>query len=251
VTSLERALIRGRAVLFILAALLFLSGAVGVVYLKVQHEAHRANQLSSEADLRGAAVSTLAGDVRALRAQVQAAGDTPVAPDPSRAVPSLPDRTAVPVPVPGPKGDTGARGAPGAPGSPAPVVSPSPGPTGPTGAPGVPGAPGKDGAAGLPGKDGADGKDGAPGKDGADGKDGAPGEPPAGWTFTDPAGQTYTCTPVDDFDPDTPRYQCTADTPPTSPVPTPLDGTSKGGFGVLALIGTAAYRRLGPWQYLM
>jgi hypothetical protein len=101
------------------------------------------NQLADEADRRGQAVSTLASDVRILRAQVKAAGGTPKAPDPSQAVEDLDDRTRVPVPVPGPRGPQGEPG--------------------PTGSPGVPGSPGKDGADGSPGVSGEPGADGEPG----------------------------------------------------------------------------------------
>lgn len=104
---------------------------------------------AAEADKRGLAVSTLATDVRQLRAQVQAGGETPVAPDPSRAVEDLPDRAEVPVPIPGP------RGADGEPGSPGPS-----------------GAPGKTGASGVPGTDGAAGSDSTvPGPTGPPGAD--------------------------------------------------------------------------------
>jgi hypothetical protein len=116
---------------------------------------------TAEANKRGDAVSTLAGDVRALRAQVKAAGKTPVAPDPSNAVSNLPDRTEVPVPIPGPAGPVGSPGVSGAPGA-----TGSPGPTGAAGADGVQGPPGPAGPAGAAGADGQDGKDGADGTDG-------------------------------------------------------------------------------------
>lgn len=172
-----------------------------LLVLWVQAEHTRA-ALAREANLRGQAVSTLATDVRALRVQVQAEGRTPVAPDPSRAVSGLPERAQVPVlvPVPGPSG---------APGRPAPtpnmtalarlaagLVTPSPGPSG---------------AAGVNGTDGRDGRDGADG------------QPPAGWTWVDPSGNSYECDRAPDFDPANPRYVCTAtSTPspsPSSPAP--------------------------------
>ena len=121
------------------------------------------SQLADEADKRGTAVSTLAGDVRVLRAQVQAEGKVPKAPDPSKAVEDLDDRARVPVPIPGhrgPKGEAGSQG-------------PS-GPSGPSGSPGEDGADGRDGADGV-------GKTGAPGADGVAGPPGPQGEPgPAG-----------------------------------------------------------------------
>ena len=241
-TSLERALYRRRGLLFIVAALLFLGGAIGVVYLQVRQESDRANSLANEADLRGNAVSTLANDVRTLRAQVQAAGQTPAAPDPSKAVPSLPDRTAVPVPVPGPPGPSGAAGEPGPEGSPGPSGPPgSPGPV--STVPGPSGANGKDGVPGAAGQTGAPGPAGPAGKDGTNGKDGANGQPPAGWTWTDASGQSYTCVPVSGFDPSAPRYSCTADTPPTATPASPATRrTGLLGFGMLA--SSAVYRKL-------
>ncbi|MGW0626410.1 collagen-like protein [Streptomyces sp. NPDC002758] len=160
----------------LLAFLLALTGAVLLVYVRVQSEAHRADQLADEADLRGNAVSTLAGDVRALRAQVKAAGRTPVAPDPTTAVKDLPDRAEVPVPIPGPPGPKGDPGSPGPSGSPGSAgkngsngqagdagspgaVGPT-GPAGPAGPAGPQGDPGPAGPQGPAGEDGVDGKDG-------------------------------------------------------------------------------------------
>lgn len=193
--------------LAVAAVLLVLGGAVVLVWLRIDSEAHRADSLEAEANRRGEAVTTLASDVRVLRAQIQAKGGTPAAPDPSRAVDNLPDRAKVPVPIPGPSGATGPRGPQGEPGKPAPTLTPSPG------------------ASGVPGRDGADstvpGPSGAPGASGAPGKEGAPGQPPAGWTW-EWGGTTYSCRRVDDFDPDNPQYTCPADPPD----PTPSDGGS-------------------------
>ncbi|MFB7592298.1 collagen-like protein, partial [Streptomyces sp. NPDC056169] len=206
-------------------ALVALFGIAAILWARIDSSDRRAADLAAEADLRGNAVTTLATDVRKLRTQLEADGKTPVAPDPTAAVDNLPDRAAVPVPIPGPKGDKGEKGDKGDPGQAAPT--PSPGRTGPAGQPGVTGptgAPGRDGADGVDGKDGSngvpgqDGEDGANGKDGINGKDGAPGRdgtngtdgrPPAGWTYTDPQGVTYTCTPATGFDPTAPRYTCT------------------------------------------
>jgi hypothetical protein len=152
----------------LVAILLFLGGAVLLVYVRVQSEAHRADQLADEADLRGAAVSTLAGDVRALRAQVKAKGGTPVAPDPTTAVKNLPDRAAVPVPIPGSPGPKGDKGDPG---KDAPTITPSPGASGaagPMGPQGPPGEPGADST--VPGPQGERGPQGEPGEDGRDGQ---------------------------------------------------------------------------------
>jgi hypothetical protein len=139
-------------------------------------------------------------------------------------------------PVAGPKGDTGAAGlvgpsgppgpsgAPGSPGKAAPTITPSPGPTGPPGPSGVAGEPGADSTVpGPTGPVGPAGQDatGAPGKDGENGQDGQNGSPPSEWTYQDPQGNTYRCTPVDDFDPDNPRYRCvlTSTPSPTSSPP--------------------------------
>jgi hypothetical protein len=63
-----------------------------LVWLRIDAEARRADALAAQANLRGDAVSVLAGEVRVLREQVKAAGKTPAAPDPSRAVDDLPAR---------------------------------------------------------------------------------------------------------------------------------------------------------------
>lgn len=153
--------------LAVAAVLLVLAGAVVLVWLRIDAEARRADQLASEADRRGDAVSTLAGDVRVLREQVKAEGKTPAAPDPAVAVDDLPARAEVPVPIPGPKGDPGRPGRNG-----------SPGPAGEDGAPGEDGTDGAPGEAGAPGEDGTDGVQGPPGEPGPPGPAGPAG--PAG-----------------------------------------------------------------------
>jgi hypothetical protein len=138
--------------------------------------------VAQEADKRGTAVSTLADDVRALRAQVQAGGGTPVAPDPSRAVEGLPDRAEVPVPVAGPRGADGSPGPSGAPGSTgAPgrdgVDSTAPGPSGVPGADSmVPGPVGPTGPVGPQGEPGATGPQGEQGVKGDTGEQGPAGQ---------------------------------------------------------------------------
>ncbi|MEU1275348.1 collagen-like protein [Streptomyces sp. NPDC005799] len=193
--------------LAVAAVLLVLGGAVVLVWLRITTEAHRADALEAEANRRGEAVTTLASDVRVLRAQITARGGTPAAPDPSRAVDNLPDRAKVPVPIPGPTGATGPRGPRGLPGQAAPTITPSPGASGASGAPGEAGAPGKDGT------------------NGTDGKDGAPGQPPVSWTWQY-GGVTYTCRRADDFAPDNPRYTCLSDSPSPTPSDTPPGGGS-------------------------
>jgi hypothetical protein len=125
---------------------------------------------AAEANKRGDAVSTLAGDVRALRQQIKAKGGTPVAPDPSKAVPSLSDRAEVPVPIPGPQGVPGSPGPSGTPGKDGMVGSPgAAGSVGPTGPAGPQGEQGPAGPAGPAGQDGADGRDGTDGQTCPDG----------------------------------------------------------------------------------
>ena len=169
-TRAQRVLYRARHGLWTLAAVLFLGGAAAVAWLLVDR-AELADRLEREANLRGEAVSTLAGDVRALRAQVEGEGGTPVAPDPTKAVENLPDRAEVPVPIPGPPGP---RGAPGAD---APTITPSPGPPGAAGADGADSTvPGPQGPQGIPGADST-----VPGLRGERGEKGEPGEQgPAG-----------------------------------------------------------------------
>jgi hypothetical protein len=231
VTRAERAFARRRHLLWIVAALLALTGAVLLVYVRVQTEATRADQLATEADLRGNAVSTLAGDVRALRQQVKVKGGTPVAPDPTKAVPSLSARAEVPVPIPGPPGPKGDKGDPG---QAAPTITPSPG------APGAPGSAGSNGIAGPQGPQGVQGDPGAAGPQGEQGPQGDPGAtgpPPSGWTFTDGTGATQECTP--DGDGST-HYTCHA-TSSGSSTPTPQ---GRGLLGAALLTMTARYRKL-------
>jgi hypothetical protein len=188
-TRTERVLAHRWKPIALLAFLLFLTGAVLLVYVRVQSEATRADQLADEADLRGTAVSTLAGDVRALREQVKARGGTPVAPDPAKAVADLPDRAEVPVPIPGPPGPKGDKGDPG---KAAPTVTPSPGASGAAGASGADGATGPQGPQGEPGAvgpQGPAGPQGDPGPAGADGKDGQ--SCPDGYSWQTPSYDPY------------------------------------------------------------
>lgn len=163
------------------AVLLVLSGAVLLVWLRIDAEVEARAALATEADRRGDAVSTLAGDVRVLRAQIAAGGETPAVPDPEDAVDDLPDRTMVPVPIPGPTGPAGVRGKPGEPGKP-----------GASGAPGAPGATGPPGI-GSPGPQGPAGPAGPAGRDGVDGRDGADGQNcPDGYSLQPPPGDPDT-----------------------------------------------------------
>lgn len=226
-TRTQNALYRRRHLLWIAAALLFLGGAVGMAFLQIDRAQQRADQLAAEADLRGNAVSTLATDVRALRSQLQAKGETPTAPDPEQAIEDLPDRAEVPVPIPGPPGEPG-----------------QPGQTGQNGKPGTDGRDGQNGLDGVPGANGTDGKDGATGPAGPPGPQGEPGpagpqgeQGPQGEDGADGTdGQTcpdgYSLQPAKD-DPD--ALICRKNGAP-----------EPGGRGLLGagLVLTAAYRRL-------
>lgn len=189
------------------AVLLILSGAIVLVWVRIDAESQRTARVAAEADRRGDAVSTLATDVRVLRAQIQAKGGTPAAPDPAAAVDDLPDRAEVPVPIPGPPGPAGARGERGDPGAPATPIP------GASGQPGAPGQPGADGASivGPAGPSGAAGPAGAPGErgpQGEPGRDGTSGQTcPDGYTLQPPSGDPdalvcrRTSTPVPDPSP--------------------------------------------------
>lgn len=203
-TRTEGALYRVRHLLWIVTALLALGGGLALCFILIGRETHRADLLATEADRRGSAVSTLAGDVRALRQQIKEAGRTPVAPDPTKAVSDLGARTEVPVPIPGPRGPAGSPGASGAPGR--------SGADGQPGASGVPGTNGTDGAPGPTGATGPQGPAGPAGKDGVDGRDGQNGQTcPDGYSLQAPS---Y----------DTDALVCRRDGAP-DPSPSPTDST--------------------------
>lgn len=195
-TRTQRLFYRGRRGLWTAAALLFLGGGLALAFLLIGRAEHRADQLADEADRRGGAVSTLATDVRTLRAQVQARGGTPAAPDPGDAVEDLPARAEVPVPIPGPPGPKGEPGQQGERGATGAAGTPSPGPSGAAGRSGTDGTNGAVGPAGPAGPAGEQGPAGTPGpagpagpagKDGADGRDGAAGQTcPAGYSLQPP-----------------------------------------------------------------
>ena len=168
-TRAEDALYRARRLLWAVAIVLFVSGVAGFAWLLTERD-RLSGQLANEADLRGKAVSTLAGDVRALRQQVKAEGATPVAPDPTRAVEDLPARAEVPVPIPGPPGPPGDRGEPGEPGA-----SGAAGQNGADGQPGAAGPRGETGPAGSAGPQGEPGPGGPQGEQGPQGPAGPPG----------------------------------------------------------------------------
>ncbi|MCX4704384.1 collagen-like protein [Streptomyces sp. NBC_01373] len=231
----ERLCYQRRTALWTVALLLFLGGAIGGSWLLIDRDriaderAALATELAEEADLRGRAVSTLASDVRQLRSQIQADGETPDAPDPEQAIKDLPDRAEVPVPIPGPPGPKGDKGDAG---KAAPTIIPSPG------APGAPGQPGGDST--VPGPQGPQGQPGADSTvPGPQGERGEAGPPPSGYTLYDPDGTVYECT--QDGDGST-HYTCrTTSTPEPSSEP---QGQGRGLLGIAAFAMTATYRRL-------
>lgn len=214
-TRTQLALYRNRKLLLLAAILVTLAGGLGVAFILIDRASGRADYAVEEANLRGTAVSTLAGDVRALREQVKAQGGTPVAPDPTTAIEDLPDRAEVPVPIPGPPGPKGDRGPSGSPGT-----EGDDGTDGTTGPSGVPGADGADGAQGPPGPQGDVGPVGPQGEQGPKGETGERG--PAGESC--PEGYSWQ-TPS--YDPD--ALVCRRDgapdpsEDPTSPLAAGLD----------------------------
>ncbi|MBC9712791.1 collagen-like protein [Streptomyces sp. TRM66268-LWL] len=160
--------------IFLVCLLIALSGIAVILWARIDEGERRADRLAQEATRRGEALSTLAEDVRTLRRQVSAAGETPAAPDPSEAVDDLLARVRVPAGSPGAPGRAGASGkagASGARGERGPV-----GPSGPPGADGAPGPSGDPGAGGAPGPAGADGAMGPAGPAGPPGDGGTKGE---------------------------------------------------------------------------
>ncbi|MGO4630483.1 collagen-like protein [Streptomyces sp. 2RAF24] len=218
-------LVRRWRQLALTAVLLVLSGAVLLVWMRINSEAEARAALAAEADRRGDAVSTLAGDVRILRAQIAAKGETPAAPDPARAVEDLPRRTTVPVPIPGPSGAAGTPGKDGQdgkPGATGPAGEPGATLTGPAGPSGPAGPTGPAGPMGPAGPAGAAGRDGTNGVDGRDGQ-----TCPAGYSLQPPPG-----------DPD--GLMCRRD---GAPAPGPTNPANKRGILSLAL---DPYRRQYP-----
>jgi hypothetical protein len=211
-TRAEQALARRWRSVLLACVLVALSGAVLIIWHRISVETSAREDAVAEANLRGDAVSTLAGDVRKLRAQVQAAGQTPAAPDPSNAVKNLPARSEVPVPIPGPQGPAGVPGEPGPSGAPGP--SGSPGPTGAAGASGPTGAPGENGVTGPQGPAGPAGPQGPQGPAGPAGRDGQ--TCPDGYSLQPAVG-----------DPD--ALVCRKDGAP-SPTPSPTAPTSPPGI---------------------
>lgn len=177
-TRTERAIVLHWRGLATLCAIVALFGISWALWHRIDASDRSYAAAATEANKRGTAVSTLAGDVRALRQQVQAAGKTPVAPDPTKAVDNLPARAEVPVPIPGPKGEPGSPGPSGSPGK--------AGSTGSAGSPGSVGPTGPDGPAGPAGPAGPQGEQGVAGPQGEQGAKGDTGERgPAGQSCPD------------------------------------------------------------------
>lgn len=162
----------------------------------------------------------------ALAKQVESLGHTPVAGPPgSRGLPGQsvtgPKGNPGDQGLPGERGPSGSPGRAGATGKTGPAGSP--GPVGPSGAPGVAGSPGTDGAQGPAGPTGPEGPQGPKGDTGDKGDTGPAGPAPAGWTWTDSAGVTYTCARSGGDD-SAPQYSCAPDsTPSPSPSPAPSE----------------------------
>lgn len=224
-TRAGQVFVRRRHLMWIVCALLLLTGFGILIWQRIDDGDRRAAELATEADLRGTAVSTLAGDVRQLRSQLQAAGEKPAAPDPAKAVDDLPARAEVPVPIPGPPGPKGDPGKPGASGTPG--KDGADGSSG-IGEPGAPGAAGVDGVAGPQGEPGPAGPQGEPGPAGADGRDGQ--TCPDGYSLQAPAD-----------DPD--ALVCRRDGAP-DPGGGPAEPQGRGLLGAAMLAMTASYRRL-------
>ncbi|SDK22291.1 Collagen triple helix repeat-containing protein [Streptomyces indicus] len=183
-TRIERMLALRWRKIFLVCVLIALSGVAVILWARIDSGERRADRMAEEAARRGEALSTLAEDVRTLRAQVEASGGTPAAPDPSVAVDDLLARIRIPAGAPGAPGKAGESGRPGARGEAG--VPGLQGPEGLPGAVGPEGVPGEAGPSGAPGPAGADGADGAAGPEGPAGPPGPGGAPgPAG-----PAGET-------------------------------------------------------------
>jgi hypothetical protein len=208
--------------------------AISVAYLAVQViELDRENaEEASEARERDVQIAQLSDGYSALLEQVEGLGAEPVAPPPEDIIDNPTELIPGPTGPQGPRGPTGPMGLPGLDGpqgAPGPVGASGPqGPAGTTGAAGAdgeggpagpqgatgdqgpsgePGPQGPVGETGPQGPQGVEGPPGATGPQGEPGVDGENGQPPAGWTFTY-LGLDYACAPVEDFDPQAPRYEC-------------------------------------------
>lgn len=186
----------------------FVLAAVAVIVVILAF-AYRRDAVNTKDDLERAEADTavVAQSVEALREQVAALGEEPVAPPPEDVV-DVPDINVVPVPGPvGPEGPPGRPGKDGLDGKDG--AAGIPGNTGPSGPPGADGAAGLPGADGAAGADGADGLPGADGADGADGAQGPAGPAPASITLTQGAHTSVCTDPDGDL-----AYDCIETEPP-------------------------------------
>lgn len=245
------------------AALLVCAGlALGLlvyVILMLHSASNRITDLDAGRATQDAQINGLAGAVSSARAQIQGLGATPVVPAPSKILETIsvsgaqgpqgpgPSDAQVAAavsaylqahPVPGVSSQQvatavdayfAASPAPSGPQGPGPsqqqiadavasymAANPAPsGPAGPVGSPGV-GATGPQGPAGSPGQNGG------------------AGSPPAGWNWTDPSGNEYSC--VQDNQTPAPHYTCTA---VPSPSPSTSTSTSTASPSGTATVATA------------
>lgn len=203
----------------IVFALALLGLVVFLIVVVTRASGHIAD-LDGDRATQDAQISGLAGAVDSARAQIKGLGATPVVPAPSAILKTI--SVSGPAGPVGPAG-VGATGPQGAQGSPGVGAT---GPAGAAGSPGAVGSPGPQGVQGEPGVAGDAGPAGPAGPQGDPGSDGAPGSPPAGWSWTDPSGNTYNCA-EDDGTP-APHYTCTLETPPPSSTPTDTDTDPSG-----------------------
>lgn len=217
------------------AAVVLFAGLAGIAW--AVHSMEVTNRsLAARQQAQDTVITRLADGLDTSRSQLKAHGVKPSAPPAQsivRGVPGVPGAAGA-VGATGPAGSTGPAGAAGQRG---PVGSTGPsgspgaaGTTGPVGETGPSGAPGATGPQGATGPTGPQGETGAQGPKGDTGDTGPAGEPPAGWTYTDPSGATYTCTRVAGFDPSSPQYTCAANSTPEptpSPSPSPSSPTTQ------------------------
>jgi hypothetical protein len=181
------------ALAVILAAVLYVASARGNRDLAEQRDDAR-----DERDTATGVALSLAEQVKAA-----CAGGGETARDLGAACGQASTVVATPQTIRGERGDRGLTGPAG--------------PSGKTGKPGKTGPTGPAGKTGAQGPTGAAGASGPPGPAGADGRDGSAGQPPLAFEFTTPEGADYDCARANGFDPDAPRYTCTADPAPTPP----------------------------------
>lgn len=206
-----------RSTLVIFGCLLLGVLAVGFAVVALRSAADANRQLQKDNASYTTAIGQLSTALQTTQNQLKEHGLQPKAPPPTQiiqGVPGIQGLQGIPGPAgpSGPPGPTGAAGAAGATGK-----------TGATGPTGANGATGPSGAQGVAGQSGQTGPAGPAGPSGANGTNG---QPPAGWTYTDPAGNTYTCTRVSDFDPSSPQYQCTQTGSAPAPGPTSTVATN-------------------------